>query len=513
MSEIASKPNTGPSASLAQPFAKKGAGAEHDLLFAALFGGVVAAETDTDPMVGGLAPVTADADTDAIPDGNSDILAAMQAVAAMMSGQRGTGRSSGSEADAASPGDAVLVDEDDLASLDGEPDEDTLPANPMMIGPMPLQQQAGTSLQVTETSAVMAQMALDDEAVMPLQHKDRAMLNTPAPTLHSSAGQSHMTALSSSALQTMKPAEKALGNTDPIDEVLTGEGDGETTPLRLAGRADGRADGRTAIRSTPYQPHLNQASLANSKTAGGSDATHIDMDGDMQFDSPDALMRAVAGQTDRVVGRMNGQAVSGDSLSANAVRQMQAAGISVGGQMSHQNNGQSSGQSSSQSGGLFSASTSMTNGSMMDMLDMAQDNWTEMLLQRVERGLAGGKDKIDFHLNPRNLGKMRISLVVQNDRTNVHIQTETGAAAQMLSDAEARLGQMMEASGLKFGNLTSQHNQNFAGNFTGNFAGQNSGQGRDGGASHAAAGKVDGTDETNAEISVEQSENLINMQA
>jgi len=506
MSEITSKPNTGPSASLAQPFAKKGAGAEHDLLFAALFGGVVAAEIDTDPMVGGLAPVTADADTDANPDGNSDILAAMQAVAAMMSGQRGTGRSSGSEADAASPGDAVLVDEDDLASLDGEPDEDTPPANPMMIGPLPLQQQAGTSLPVTETSAVMAQMALEDEAVMPLQHKGRAMLNTPAPTLHSSAGQSHMAALSSSALQTMKPAEKASGNTDPIDEVLTGEGDGETTPLRLAGRADGRADGRTdgrtdgraAIRSTPYQPHLNQASLANSKTAGGSDATHIDMDGDMQFDSPDALMRAVAGQTDRVVGRMNGQAVSGESLSANAVGQMQAAGISVGGQMSQQNNGQSSGQSSSQSGGFVSANAGMTNGSMMDMLDMAQDNWTEMLLQRVERGLAGGKDKIDFHLNPRNLGKMRISLVVQNDRTNVHIQTETGAAAQMLSDAEARLAQMMEASGLKFGNLTSQHNQNFAGNFTGNFAGQNSGQGRDGGASHAAAGKVDGTDETNA---------------
>ena len=152
----------------------------------------------------------------------------------------------------------------------------------------------------------------------------------------------------------------------------------------------------------------------------------------------------------------------------------------------------------------------MTNGGMMDMLDMAQDNWTEMLLQRVERGLAGGKDKIDFHLNPRNLGKMRISLVVQNDRTNVHIQTETGAAAQMLSDAEARLAQMMEASGLKFGNLTSQHNQNF----TGNFAGHNSGQGRDGGMSRtAASGTTDGADETEAEISVEQSGNLINMQA
>ena len=482
MSEIASKPNTGTSASSAQLFAKKAAGAEHDLLFAALFGGVVAAETDTDPMAGGFAPVNVDADTDANPDGNSDILAAMQAVAAMMSAQRGTGRSSGPEADATSPGDAVLVDEDDLASLDGELGEDTLPVNPMMIGPMPLQQQARASLPAAKTSAVMAHMALEDEVVMPLQHKGRSML------------------------QTMNPAGKAQGNSDSIDEMLTGERDGETTQSRLAERVDGKADRRAAIRSTPYQPHLNQASLADSKTAGGPDATHIDMDGDMQFDSPDALMREVAGQTNRVVGRMNGQAVSGESLSANAVRQMQAAGISAGGQMSQQNNGQSSGQSSSQSGGFVSANTSMTNGSMMDMLDMAQDNWTEMLLQRVERGLAGGKDKIDFHLNPRNLGKMRISLVVQNDRTNVYIQTETGSAAQMLSDAEARLAQMMDASGLKFGSLTSQHNQNFTG--------QNSGQSRDGGASHAAAsGTADGTDETNAEISVEQSENLINMQA
>ena len=40
MSEIASKPNTGPNASLSQPAAKNGAGAEHDLLFASFFGGV-----------------------------------------------------------------------------------------------------------------------------------------------------------------------------------------------------------------------------------------------------------------------------------------------------------------------------------------------------------------------------------------------------------------------------------------------------------------------------------------
>jgi flagellar hook-length control protein FliK len=161
----------------------------------------------------------------------------------------------------------------------------------------------------------------------------------------------------------------------------------------------------------------------------------------------------------------------------------------------------------------------MTNGSIMEMLDMAQDNWTEMLLQRVEKGLAGGKDKIDFHLNPRNLGRMRISLMVQNDRTNIHIQTETHAAAQALSEAEARLAQMMDASGVKFGSLTSQYNQNFAGQ---SFAGQNNGQnpgqkndqnGQNGRANSAADGSLDGNDANNAEISVEPSENLINMQA
>jgi flagellar hook-length control protein FliK len=183
--------------------------------------------------------------------------------------------------------------------------------------------------------------------------------------------------------------------------------------------------------------------------------------------------------------------------------------------MSQQNNGQSGGQSGGQSSSFVAASAGMTNGSMMEMLDMAQDNWTEMLLQRVEKGLAGGKDKIDFHLNPRNLGKMRISLMVQNDRTNIHIQTETHAAAQALSEAEARLAQMMDASGLKFGSLTSQYNQNFAGqNFAGQNNGQNDGQnGQSGRANSAADGSPDGNDANNAEISVEPSENLINMQA
>ena len=133
-------------------------------------------------------------------------------------------------------------------------------------------------------------------------------------------------------------------------------------------------------------------------------------------------------------------------------------------------NGSSNGQSGAQTGHQGGTqSGSQTGGGLLgnlnnlQILDTAKDNWTEMLLQRVKNGLSGGKDQLDFQLNPRNLGKMRISLFVQNDRTNIHIQTETSAAASMLSDSESRLAQMLEASGLRLGNLNSGQFQGFGG--------------------------------------------------
>ena len=501
MSEIASKANSRPSSSPAQTLVKKSGDATHEMLFAALFGGVVVAETETDPVPSDVAPVNADAQTDNSRDGNSNILAAMQAVAAMVSGQHNKSPIKGSEADFVSRRDAILDDENELASLYLEPGESTTPANPMMIGPMSSQQQVGTSLQETKTLAVTAQMPLEDDAVMPHQYKSRAAQYTPIPYLHLSSSQSRtrIAALSSSSLmQNVKSTEKSQTHAGAIKDMLNGDFDIETRQLG----SDMRVAGWPAVKPATYQLNMSQTSLANSRPVVGSDHALTGMDGNMQFDSPETFTRVFAGQTVRNRDGITDKSVSGESLSANAVRQMQAGGLSSGAQLSQQNNGQS--------GGFISASAGMTNGSMMDMLDMAQDNWTEMLLQRVERGLAGGKDKIDFHLNPRNLGKMRVSLIIQNERTHVHIQTETSAAAHLLNDAEARLAQMMDASGLKFGNLTSQYNQNFSGSF----GGQNSGQGREGGSANATPSDIsDEKDDTNAEISVEEKENLINMQA
>ena len=498
MSKIVSKPNAELNANLPQPSARKGAELEHAMLFDALFGGVVATGAIVNPEAVAVddSPTfaTDNIDDDSNLDEHNDILASMQSVAAMMSVHRSKGQKSESSdlVDKPIGDEQVLKDDYDFDT------QEFVSAHPMMVGPMPTQQQVGKSLPAVHKSAVMAKMAFEDEAVMSRQDTIRTTLNIAAPILHQSAGHSKMSALSSFPSKSINSNEKAQANSSSIQELLTGDRDGENLQLR--------SDRRPAMRPAAYQSPINQPNIANSKTAGGSDATLVNIDDNLQTESSDEFMRVATDQRERVVGRVNGQTVSGESLSANAVRQMQAVGGSVGGQMLQQNNG----QSSSQSGSFVAPSAGMTNGGIMDILDMAQDNWTEMLLQRVERGLAGGKDKIDFHLNPRNLGKMRISLVVQNDRTNIHIQTETVASAQMLSDAEARLGQMMDASGLKFGNLTSQYSQNF----NGKFSGHNSGQGHEGDASHAVASSTeDDTDKSNAEISTERSNNLINLQA
>ena len=188
----------------------------------------------------------------------------------------------------------------------------------------------------------------------------------------------------------------------------------------------------------------------------------------------------------------NVQAITGTGANASSTGQS-------GAHTGHQGSAQSGSQSG---GGLLS------NLNNLQILDTAKDNWTEMLLQRVKNGLSGGKDQLDFQLNPRNLGKMRISLVMQNDRTNIQILTETSAAASMLSDSESRLAQMLEASGLRLGNLNSGQFQGFGGAGSDQQANQQS---------QSKTGSLNQPDDVQGEIVdelvTEGSDNLINIQA
>ena len=87
----------------------------------------------------------------------------------------------------------------------------------------------------------------------------------------------------------------------------------------------------------------------------------------------------------------------------------------------------------------------------LDVLDMQDEKWTEQLVRRIDREFRRGGKGLELELNPRNLGRLKVTLSVAQEQTNVVLRTETGAAAQMLTDAEGRLAQMLSDAGLKLG--------------------------------------------------------------
>ncbi|MDB3879907.1 flagellar hook-length control protein FliK [Alphaproteobacteria bacterium] len=200
----------------------------------------------------------------------------------------------------------------------------------------------------------------------------------------------------------------------------------------------------------------------------------------------------------------NGHDISQPTKAVSAVLES-ASGVASQSQSGAHTGGHSGGQSGGQTGSAATGGL-MQNLNMLQTLDMARSNWNEMLVQRVQKGLAGGRDQLDFQLSPRKLGKMRISLVLQNDRTNIKVQTETSAAASMLSESEGRLAQMLEASGLRLGNFNSGLSQGFDGKGS-------DGHGDQKGLVRSGNGKTDDDGNIIAETISEQSENLINIQA
>ncbi|MDC1382791.1 flagellar hook-length control protein FliK [Candidatus Puniceispirillum sp.] len=228
------------------------------------------------------------------------------------------------------------------------------------------------------------------------------------------------------------------------------------------------------------------------------------LDGDLTMTNK-ILLNGDKAQNGREMFRAN--ASSNIGVDSGSIITATSANSSSNGQTGSQTGQQTGGQTGTPTGGSL-----LNNLNALQNLDTARGNWTEMLLQRVQRGLAGGKDQLDFQLNPRNLGKMRVTLIIQNDRTNVQIQTETSAAASMLGDSEARLAQMLEASGLRLGNLNSAQFNSFGGNASDQHAAQQE-QAKTKMGTNVRSGDVEDNADSLLEPNEGRSDNLINIQA
>ena len=174
-------------------------------------------------------------------------------------------------------------------------------------------------------------------------------------------------------------------------------------------------------------------------------------------------------------------------------------------------NTSASGGQSSHQGAQGQAQQTLAGSSMSDtiadMLDMMEDNWAETLVKRIERALGQKAEGIDFELNPRSLGRLRVNLSLVNDQTHIHMKAESASAAQMIGDAEHRLAQMLEQSGMKLAQFSSQ--SGLAGDQNANDQSQKQGEQH----KQLAEGDVAGIEDDTISDELYASENKVNLKA
>ena len=80
---------------------------------------------------------------------------------------------------------------------------------------------------------------------------------------------------------------------------------------------------------------------------------------------------------------------------------------------------------------------------------MADKAWKDALVRKVEMQLKEGSKTLDISLNPKQLGRMTVSINISGDDASVQISTETSSAANILLESESKLAQMMQEIGLR----------------------------------------------------------------
>ena len=130
---------------------------------------------------------------------------------------------------------------------------------------------------------------------------------------------------------------------------------------------------------------------------------------------------------------------------------------------SSQSTSSNSNQQNSQHHSNSSGFGTKLNSQILQQLDLRDKNAADGIMKRLEKAMQKGLSSFELNLRPKNLGKLRIGISIENNITNVKILTETHSAALLLSDYQAKLANMMDAAGLRladFSSITSRDNSN-----------------------------------------------------
>ena len=99
------------------------------------------------------------------------------------------------------------------------------------------------------------------------------------------------------------------------------------------------------------------------------------------------------------------------------------------------------------------SSNNDTNNRLLDNLNMLSKTWGNKLIEKIEKSIADGIEKLEITLTPKSLGKLNVIINMQDSVAKINIIAESSSVAALLGESETKLSQMMEANGLKLASL------------------------------------------------------------
>ncbi len=85
---------------------------------------------------------------------------------------------------------------------------------------------------------------------------------------------------------------------------------------------------------------------------------------------------------------------------------------------------------------------------LLDSLDLSQKGWTTKLVSRIENALENGGEEIEFNLKPKNLGRLKVSISLNNGTGHVKIITENSFVTNALTQNENHLQKLFNDQGI-----------------------------------------------------------------
>jgi flagellar hook-length control protein FliK len=97
------------------------------------------------------------------------------------------------------------------------------------------------------------------------------------------------------------------------------------------------------------------------------------------------------------------------------------------------------------------------------IVDVQKQGWTQSLVRRVAAMPTNG-GRLVITLQPASLGKISVSMAEGRRGMDIRMRTETSATAALLNDAESRISQLLQSSGMQLNSFSANTSGSFAEN-------------------------------------------------